>query len=335
LNARTSHPLVSICIPTRNGEKWIQESIRSALSQTYPSLEILVVDDCSTDNTMASVRSFKDDRVRVVINDTKQGLAGNWNECVRQAKGEFIKFLFQDDAFYPECTDRMMQLFLAQPQLGLVFTRRDLIVETDAPAGLARELLANYTDPHLRFDNVSAVNNGRELFVQHLERRLFQSCIAEPPSTLIRKEVFRQLGLFNTRMHQACDIEMWLRIMFFYDVGFVDEKLLIFRVHGKSATASNRSTRRAEYDRFWLLEGLLDHPEIAQVYPEITAWREDLLRRYRNSLVRPTAGWRSLGAKDGWREAVKDAREMPRRIRFLREADEFQQNRLIIHPRLE
>jgi len=165
----------------------------------------------------------------------------------------------------------------------------------------------------LRFDNVSAVNNGRELFVQHLERRLFQSCIAEPPSTLIRKEVFRQLGLFNTRMHQACDIEMWLRIMFFYDVGFVDEKLLIFRVHGKSATASNRSTRRAEYDRFWLLEGLLDHPEIAQVYPEITAWREDLLRRYRKSLVRPTAGWRSLGAKDGLREAVKDAREMPRR----------------------
>src|SRR6266850_1984932 len=290
LNASTSQPLVSICIPTRNGEKWIRESIRSALSQTYSSLEILVVDDCSTDATVAVVRSLKDDRVRVAINDENQGLAGNWNECVRQAKGEFIKFLFQDDAFYPECTERMMQLFAVQPQLGLVFTRRDLIIETDAPADLAREIRANYTDPHLRFDNVSEVNNGRDLFVQHLDRRLYQSCIAEPPSTLIRKEVFRRLGLFNTRMHQACDIEMWLRIMFFYDVGFVDEKLLIFRVHGKSATASNRLTRRAEYDRFWLLEGLLHHPEIAGAHPEITGWRDELLQRYRNSLVRPSAG---------------------------------------------
>ena len=331
MNAR---PLVSICIPTHNGEKWIEESVRSALSQTYQPLEILVVDDRSTDNTIELVRSFKDERVRFVVNETKQGLAGNWNECVRLAEGEFIKFLFQDDALYQECTGKMMQLMSAYPRLGLVFTRRDLVVESDAPTDLARELLTNYNDPHLRFAQIGEVNKAPGLFVQHLEKGLYHSCIAEPPSTLIRKEVFRRLGLFNIRMHQACDIEMWLRIMFFYDVGFVDEKLLIFRIHGKSATASNRSTRKAEYDRFWMFEGLLQYPEIAEAHAEITEWRADLLKRYRQSLLRPTAGWRSLGHKDGFREAVRDAREMPRRIKFLREAEEFH-SAPALHPRLE
>ncbi|HXM36611.1 MAG TPA: glycosyltransferase [Pyrinomonadaceae bacterium] len=331
MNAR---PLVSICIPTHNGEKWIEESIRSALSQTYQPLKILVVDDRSTDNTVELVRSFKDERVRFVVNERKRGLAGNWNACVRLAEGDFVKFLFQDDTLYPDCTEKMMQLMSAHPSLGLVFTRRELVVESDAPRELARELLTNYSDPHLRFAQIGEVNQAPDLFVQHLEKRLYQSCIAEPPSTLIRKEVFRRLGLFNIRMHQACDIEMWLRIMFFYDVGFVDEKLLIFRIHGKSATASNRLTRKAEYDRFWMFEGLLNHPEIAEAHAEITEWRADLLKRYRQSLIRPTAGWRSLGSREGFREAVRDAREMPRRIKFLREADEFRSARAL-HPRLE
>ena len=330
-----SRPLVSVCIPTYNGERWIRESIDSALKQTYRSIEVLVVDDASTDNTVETARSFPDERVRVVVNATTLGLADNWNECVRLAKGEFIKFLFQDDALFPECIEKMMKLFTDHPELGLVFTRRDLIVESDAPAELAREFLDHYRDPHLRFEHVSEVNNGRSLFDQHLHKKLHQSCIPEPPSTLIRKEVFRHLGLFNTRMHQACDIEMWLRIIFFYDVGLVDEKLLIFRVHGKSATASNSLTRKAEYDRFWMLEGLLSQAEIRQAHPEITAWCEDLLRRYRNSLIRPTAGWRSLSGKDGLRESVRDARETPRRIRFLREVKAFRKSRSLLHPRLE
>jgi len=122
--------------------------------------------------------------------------------------------------------------------------------------------------------------------------------------------------------------------MFFCDVGFVDEKLLIFRIHGKSTTASNRATRKAEYDRFWLLEGLLDHVEIGQAHPEIIVWRDEVLKRYRGSLVRPTAGWRSLSGKGGLREALSDAREMPRRIRFLKEAKAFLKSRPPIHPRL-
>jgi glycosyltransferase involved in cell wall biosynthesis len=327
-------PLVSICIPTYNGERWISDCIDSALNQTYSPLEILIVDDGSKDQTVELVRKVKDQRVRLVVNPANCGLAGNWNECVRLAKGDFIKFLFQDDAFYPQCVERMMQMFVTQPQMGMVFARRDVVVEDDAPPELAHELLTHYRDLHLQFEGVQAFNQGRRLFDQHLEKKLYLSCVAEPPSTLIHKEVFRHLGLFNTRMHQACDIEMWLRIMFFYDVGFCDEKLLIFRVHGKSASSLNYSNRAIEYDRFWLLDGLLSYPEIKQECAEIVTWRDDLFRHYRNSLIRPRAGWRSIGTKEGCREAVRDAWDMPNRIRFLREVEEYRRSGAPLHERL-
>jgi len=333
LNARTT-PLVSICIPTFNGSQWIEKALRSALAQSYEPVEILVVDDHSIDNTVDVVRSFKDERVRVITNEIRQGLAGNWNQCVRLARGGLIKFLFQDDAFYPQCVETMVQVFNKYPQLGLVHARRELVFESDAPTELARELLNEYSELHLKFERVGPIGNGRDLFVQHLERRLYQCCVAEPPSTLIPKAVFARLGLFNTRMHQACDIEMWLRIMFFYDIGFVDEKLLIFRVHGKSATAANRMTGKADYDRYWLLEGLLNHQEIRSAHPEISTWRDDLLRRYRKSFIRPTSGWRSLDGKNGLREAVRDAREIPQRMKFLKEAQAFQKSHVPLHPRL-
>ena len=335
MNAPTSQLQVSICIPTHNGARWIEESVASALSQTYPSLEILVVDDRSTDNTVEIVRSINDDRVRVVVNETRQGLAGNWNQCVRLAKGEFIKFLFQDDALYPHCVERMMAVFESHPRLGMMFARRNFVVEPDAPAELAKEIVGEYTDQHLRFKNVRTVNDGRQLFAQHVAKGFEQSCVAEPPSTLIPKEVFRHLGLFNIRMRQACDIEMWLRIMFFYDVWFVDEKLLFFRIHGDSATAVNRGDRKAEYDRFWMLEGLLRYPQIGAAYPEVKQWRDDLLKRYRKARVRPTAGWRSISTKDGFREAVGDFGEMPGRLRFLKEVADFGENSPPLHPALE
>jgi glycosyltransferase involved in cell wall biosynthesis len=318
-----------------NGGRWIAECLSSALRQTYERIEILVVDDGSTDNTVDFVRSLKDDRIRVVSNATRRGLAGNWNECIRLAQGDFIKFLFQDDALYPDCVDRMVSLLLRHPQLGMVFARRDLMVERDTPSDLAANILLNFGDPHLKFGNLHEVNNGRQLFGAHYEQGFYESCIAEPPTTLVRKEVFRQLGLFNTRMCQACDIEMWLRIMFFYDVGFLDEKLLFFRVHGDSASAANHLSGSTEYDHFWLLEGLLSHPEITREYPRLSALREEQLRRYQDSLLRPKDGWLSIRRNGGLRQALRDARTVPDRVKFLRETRTYGKNGPPLHPRLQ
>jgi len=329
------NPRVSVCIPTFNGAKYLRACLDSAFTQTFPDIEVIVVDDCSTDNTVALVESYRDQRLRLFRNERNQGLVGNWNECVRRAHGDFIKFLFQDDLLYPQCVARMMAVFAQHPDLGMVFSRRDFVVQDDAPQNLVAELVANYRDPHLKFEDVQEINHGDRLFSQHLEKELNVSCVAEPPSTLIRKEVFQSLGLFNPRMKQACDVEMWLRIMFYYDIGFVDEALVSFRVHAAQMSASNYATRAAQYDRFWMLEGLLSHAEIRQRYRELETWRDGFIDHNRRSLLRPKAGWRSIRSREGLAAAARDVRDLASRRAFLQEVEKFRKTPGPIHPSLE
>src|SRR6266498_132578 len=129
---RMRWPLVSVCIPTFNASRWIQECVESALAQSYQPLEILVVDDASTDCTVGLVRSLNDGRIRLIENKENMGMVSNWNRCVELARGEFIKFLFHDDILYPDCVERMMRLFVSQNNLGLVFSLRDIVSEGDA-----------------------------------------------------------------------------------------------------------------------------------------------------------------------------------------------------------
>src|SRR5438045_2978412 len=120
----SERPRVSICVPTYNGARWIGEAIESALGQTFGEFELLIVDDASTDDTLERVRRVSDPRIRIERNERNLGLVGNWNQCVRLARGEFVKFLFQDDLLYPTCLERMLSLFRTHDEIGMVFCRR-------------------------------------------------------------------------------------------------------------------------------------------------------------------------------------------------------------------
>ena len=98
-----NNPLVSICIPAYNGANYINKCITACLAQTYDQIEIIVCDDCSTDNTFALVNEWvqKDNRVKVYRNASNLGLVGNWNATLSYASGEYIKWLFQDDWMEP------------------------------------------------------------------------------------------------------------------------------------------------------------------------------------------------------------------------------------------
>jgi glycosyltransferase involved in cell wall biosynthesis len=288
-------PLVSICIPTFNAARWMRECLTSALAQSYQRIEILIVDDASTDNTVELVESLRDERTRVIVNELNLGMVNNWNKCIELARGKFIKFLFQDDVLYPDCVEQMMRLFLAHENLGLVASERDIIVEGDTEQKATQEWLKNSSLLHQRFDSARTVNNGRELFVQYLRKGFQGNWIGEPSSVLIRKECFLRLGLFNTNLYQVCDIEMWLRIMFRYDVGLLSEKLSAFRFHSDSTSASNIKSRRNCLDQLWLLEGLSSEPEVRLAYPEIERIRGiELLRLVKAFFRSPFAVWRCL-----------------------------------------
>ena len=94
--------LVSIIMPNYNSEKYVKESIQSVLDQTYQNWELILVDDCSTDNSLEIVKSFGDDRIKIFQNETNSGAAVSRNYALRMAEGKWIAFLDSDDLWSPE-----------------------------------------------------------------------------------------------------------------------------------------------------------------------------------------------------------------------------------------
>lgn len=280
-------PLVSICIPTFNAARWIRESLTSAQAQTYQPIEILVVDDASTDDTVELVESLRNVRTRIIVNELNLGMVNNWNKCVTLAQGKFVKFLFQDDLLYPECVQEMMRPFLADESMGLVFSPRDIILDANKDTASTRGWIQRCTTLHTKFKVLKEANSGRQLFLEYLKGEFCGNWVGEPSCVMIKKECFERLGSFNETMYQNCDVEMWLRIMFFYQVGFVDKKLSAFRFHADSASQANALSRRNRLDQLRLLDGLLDYDEIRLACPELQKMRRWELLRSIGRLIIP------------------------------------------------
>ncbi len=100
--------LVSIIMPSWNTGRWIAESIESVINQTYQNWELIIVDDCSTDNTDDIVGSFKDNRIKYFKNDINSGAALTRNRALREARGEWIAFLDSDDLWVPTKLEKMI-----------------------------------------------------------------------------------------------------------------------------------------------------------------------------------------------------------------------------------
>lgn len=107
-NAEFIEELVSIIMPAYNSEAFIKESIQSVLNQTYKNWELIIVDDCSNDNTVNVVKSFKDERIRILILDQNSGAAAARNKGIEAAAGEFLAFLDSDDLWTKEKLEKQL-----------------------------------------------------------------------------------------------------------------------------------------------------------------------------------------------------------------------------------
>lgn len=117
-------PLVSILIPVYNREKFVVAAIKSALQQTCPDLEIVVVDNASTDGTWAACSSIAslDERVKLYRNETNLGPVRNWLRCIELAQGEYAKILWSDDLLAPDFLDKTLPFLTGNPDIGFIAT---------------------------------------------------------------------------------------------------------------------------------------------------------------------------------------------------------------------
>jgi glycosyltransferase involved in cell wall biosynthesis len=249
-------PLVSVSVPTYNAEPWIRSTIESVLAQTYERFELVISDGGSTDDTEKIVRSFDDPRIRIDFAPQRLPAIANWNRSVLLADGDYIKFLHQDDTIVPPCLEDMLQVALEDPSIGLVFSRRRIVLEQGPKVGdLAWS--QTYADLHRGFTNLERINEGRDLFRQLLDASFETNWVGEPSSVLMSRTCLTRTGLFNPRLRQVMDLELWCRAMLHYRIGFVDQALSTYLHHEGSMTEDNARSGKDWLDRLWLFEGLL------------------------------------------------------------------------------
>jgi glycosyltransferase involved in cell wall biosynthesis len=255
-------PFVSVCVPTYNGELYLSECLESVLAQTYEDFELLIVDDGSADKTLAIVEAYakRDRRVRLVKNETNLGLAPNWNRCVEISKGEWIKFVFQDDIIAPTCLNEMIAA--ADSSAEMVVCRRDIIFD---------EKTEDLQEGYLKYlDKISLENifRGKEHiptdeFCDAVIDHLGLNFIGEPTSTLLNRSLFYRFGIFNPYLIQLCDLEFWIRVAVNVGLAYVPETLATFRVHQSATSVINREEhkfRTRTLDNLILLHEFAFHP---------------------------------------------------------------------------
>lgn len=238
--------LVSICIPTYNGAKYLQEALDSIKQQTYPNIEVIISDDNSTDNTLEICEEFKKNAPFPVYiySHPPQGIGANWNHCIEKASGEYIKMMFQDDVMMAECIEVMMEQLLSN-QLECVVSKRKIINEHSQPvtSGLWHQ---NFQDLQIP----AGIPADRDLFILdksklkelNFYRLTTDNIIGEPCVSLFTKKLFKKVGPFNLVLKQILDYEYWLRILQHYPIGIINQQLVAFRHHDKQTSSLNNES---------------------------------------------------------------------------------------------
>ena len=250
-------PRVSILIPAYN-ERFFAEALASALAQDFKSLEIVVCDDSAGEAIGERVRAANDPRVRYVRNPKRLGLEGNFTECLRQARGELVKFLNDDDRLRAACVSRLVAAFDVNPLLRLATSRRQVI---DAHGMARADMPATHPVSY-----VSCVTLGVELGNLVLMNGL--NFIGEPTTVMFRRaDVSTDKGIFTwggVSYRCLADLSMWLRLLAkglaYYDAARLSE----YRVHPaqeQRREAIDCITERLDLVKEARREGFLAAPE--------------------------------------------------------------------------
>jgi glycosyltransferase involved in cell wall biosynthesis len=226
-------PLVSVLVPVYNREHYIEECIQSALSQDYENIEVVVVDNCSNDNTfeLCCKLAKGDARLRVYQNIENIGPVRNWMRCVELANGEYSKILFSDDLLLDGCLSRMMGLF-DNSEIGLVYSAVWL--------GSSRSTARKY---------YGAYSSGEIPVGEYIDRILVADAPYSPAAALLRTADLREYLKCdyptpvpqNFSRHGAgpdCLLQLFTAGTY-PKVGFIAEPLVFFRSHSNSITAQN------------------------------------------------------------------------------------------------
>lgn len=213
-----SSPKVSVILPAYNSELYIEEAIKSILQQTYEDIEVIIIDDCSTDTTLGLAQHWqeKDKRISVYVNDKNLGVGANRSLGIMKAKGEYVCWQDADDISLPERISLQADYLDSHPDVGVV---GGFIVFFDKEGdGTTRKYAEGDTE---------------------LRSSIFRYNPIAQPASMFRKKCYEELGGYDESYTVSEDLEMLFRIGERYKFANVQSEVLKYRQTSGSLTAAN------------------------------------------------------------------------------------------------
>ncbi len=271
-------PNVSILIPAFNASNYIAAAIDSVLFQTYTDWELIVLDDCSSDETFTIAEAYaqRDKRIQVLRNDENLGMLGNWNKGITLCSGPIFIKLDADDKWDSQMLSKSVEVLEKYPEVGLVFSRYCNIDTSDSVIPGSDIQLPDFAR-NKPFSCVPLVKKGPDEMLSY--------SILRQGLSVMRRSVFEKVGnyryLLTKKTQAATDTEFYFRVGAHYSIYCIDEVLYFYRVHATSISATDR-------------ESLLTDQKIYEIKYSIIKYYKD---QYLITNIARSVGQTSLASK--------------------------------------
>jgi GT2 family glycosyltransferase len=222
----TRAPKVSVVMPSYNHARFVAGAVQSVLGQSLGDLELCIVDDASTDGTPDVVAAIRDARIRFERSPANRGAAATLNAAIRLSSGDYIAVLNSDDAFLPGKLARQVELLDTRPELAAVFAYPRFVDDDGRPLPPEQTFYGSV----FFAENRSRVDWLRQFFLRG-------NCLCHP-SAMIRRASHERVGLYDERLAQLHDLDVWLRVLLGDDIWIVPEALIDFRIRSGAGNAS-------------------------------------------------------------------------------------------------
>lgn len=285
--------LVSVVVPVRDGARYLRQSLDSIVAQTYPELEVIVMDDASTDESAAIAESYGPP-VQVYRQPEPRGIYDNANDGISRARGSLVAVYHADDVYDADIVTREVSFLDDHPDVGAVFCL-DVFVD---PAD--REIGRLVLPPGVPSDEPLPYPTVLEGLLRH--KNSFLRCQV----AMVRASVYEQVGLYRQeRFRNTSDLEMWLRISRSFPIGIVGRHLCRYRVGHGSSSGRYQHLRTSPENYFTILDLYLAGGGRHVVPPAALAAYEG--HRHRDHLMIAVSQY-ILGSRAGSREALARVR---------------------------
>lgn len=255
---------ISIFIPVYNAEAFLEDAIKSILTQTFQDWELLIIDDCSTDKSFDIAERYAANYpgIQVIKNDHNLGMMANWNKGILLSKAPFFVKLDADDIWYPDMLEKSMKIMANYPEVGLIFSRY-VNIDVNGSVIQGSDIQLPQFATNQNFSCIPFVRQGPD--------KMLSYPVLRQGLSIIRREVFEKIGIYRyliTKETQAAtDTEFYFRVGAHYDIYCIDEVLYKYRVHANSISATDRQNMLPDqklYEikyciiKYYLEKGLLD-----------------------------------------------------------------------------